>query len=290
VNVDLHIHSTFSDGSLTPQDIIAQARSLKLKAIAITDHDTLDGAMAIMGHDVPDDLHVLSGVEISSNPPEPFETSGSFHILGYGMRRDDPDLNAALQGIRKARNERNPKIITRLIQLGMDITLDEVYDESGGQVVGRPHMARVLIKKGYVSTVKEAFDRFLAKGKPAYVEKHKIDCAQALKVINQAGGIPVLAHPVSLGMGMETLEKLLLTMKRMGLKGLEVYYPDHGPEETRAYGMLAERMGLVMTGGSDFHGSFKSDIRMGSGKGALCVPFRVYQDIMAIIGNTSRCV
>lgn len=290
MNVDLHIHSTASDGSLTPHEIIAQARLLKLKAIAITDHDTLEGVRALMTPDTPEDIHVLSGVEISSIPPLPIVSSGSFHILGYGMRLDDPGLNNALQRIRLARDERNPKMISRLAQLGMPITLEDVRSESGGEIVGRPHMARVLIKKGYVTSIEDAFGKYLAKGRPAYVEKYKLDCAQAISVITHAGGIAVLAHPSSLGLDTQALTPLLLAMKNMGLSGLEAYYSDHSPEMTHEYCTLAERLGLVVTGGSDFHGSFKADIHMGSGKGGLCVPFRVYQDIMNIIDNTTRCV
>lgn len=289
MTVDLHIHSTASDGSLSPQEIVAQAISLGLRAIAITDHDTMAGVRAILLPDGPKDVHVLSGVELSAVPPEPFVTTGSFHILGYGMRLDDPALNEALARVQQDRDDRNPKIIARLVELGIDITMDEVREESMGRLAGRPHMARVLVNKGYVSTIKEAFDRFLAKGRPAFVEKARLGCAKALALINRAGGVAVLAHPVSLGMDQKTLGALLAAMKEMGLSGLEVYYPDHEPEQTRVYGDLAERLGLMITGGSDFHGSFKTDIRMGSGRGSLCVPFQVYQDILDHIDNTSRC-
>jgi predicted metal-dependent phosphoesterase TrpH len=255
------------------------ARELKLKAIAITDHDTLSGISEILCSVPTDDPFVLTGVEISSYPPDPFVSSGSFHILGFGIRVDNPGLNHALDIVQQARNDRNPKIISRLVDLGMDITMAEVTDEAGGQVIGRPHMANVLLRKGYVTSIKDAFNRFLAKGKPAFVDKYRMDCAEAIRVIRDAGGLPVLAHPVSLGMEMEELDRLLSVMAGLGLKGLEAYYSDHSPERTKEYIALAERHHLVITGGSDFHGTFKADIALGSGKGTLDVPFSVYENL-----------
>lgn len=288
MDVDLHIHSTASDGSFSPNDILARARYLKLKAIAITDHDTVDGARSIMAPEKTNGLHVLSGVEISSTPPDHYGISGNFHILGYGMRLSDPVLDKTLQQVRQSRNKRNPQIISRLISLGMDISMEDVNHSSEGEVVGRPHIARALMQKGYVSTIDEAFDRFLAKGQSCFVEKHRLDCRTALAVIRQAGGLPVLAHPVSLGTDMKALEALLVLLKKWGLCGLEAYYSDHGPDEIDAYCFLADQLGLVVTGGSDFHGEFKSDIDMGRGKGSLDIPFRVYEDIMDHMERITR--
>lgn len=280
MDVDLHIHSTASDGSYTPHDILDRARSLNLKAIAITDHDTVDGIKEIMTSERTGPISVLSGVEISSYPPDEFDISGNFHILGYGIRLDDPDLDTALQRVRESRHERNPRIISRLLNHGIDISMDDVRESSTGHVIGRPHIARVLIQKGYVSSIDEAFDRYLAKGRPCFVDKFRLDCRTALDVISKAGGVPVLAHPVSLRTDPDTLETLLSEMKSMGLSGIEAYYSDHSPDETEAYCTLARRLGLIVTGGSDFHGSYKTDIDMGSGRGDLCVPYEVYEGIM----------
>ena len=288
MNVDLHIHSTASDGSMTPGEIVALALSLELKAIAITDHDTVDGAKDVLQHGCPVELSFIPGVEISSTPPSPFVSSGSFHILGYGIRPDDPDLDCALKKVQQARTERNPKIISRLNDEGMMISLDEVIEQAGGDVIGRPHMAQVLVKKGYVSSIKEAFDRFLAKGKPAYVEKYKLTCDEAIQVIRKAGGIPVLAHPVSLGMDTETLSRLLDRLCSMGLLGLEAYYSTHSPQETETFCRLAEDKNLVITGGSDFHGSFKADIALGCGRGDLHVPFSVYENVAGKIRELEK--
>lgn len=233
-----------------------------------------------MAPEMTNGLNVLSGVEISSIPPDHFGITGNFHILGYGMHLDDPVLGQTLQRVRQSRNERNPQIINQLVSLGMDISMSEVQHFSGGGVVGRPHIARTMIQKGYVSTIDEAFDRYLGKGKSCFVDKYRLDAGTALSVIRNAGGIPVLAHPVSLNTDMETLAALLVHLKGLGLCGLEAYYSEHDPKETEAYCSLAHRLGLLVTGGSDFHGAYKSDIDMGTGKGYLQVPFRVYEDIM----------
>lgn len=289
MTVDLHIHSTASDGSLTPRAIVDHARTLGLKAIAITDHDTIDGIRAVLTPGGPRDLHVLTGVELSANPPESFADAGSFHILGYGIRLNDPDLNTTLITLRQARHQRNPRILSRLAELSIDLSLDEVDSEAPDGMIGRPHIARAMVRKGYAAHIDEAFDRYLAKGRPAFVEKTKLDCAQALAAIIRAGGIAVLAHPVSLDMDLRTLKALLLTMIPMGLTGLEAFYPGHTPEMTRAYTTLARELGLIVTGGSDFHGAFKPDIRMGTGKGSLRVPFHVYQDILNQLDTAGRC-
>jgi predicted metal-dependent phosphoesterase TrpH len=273
---------------LTPGEIVSLARSLDLKAIAITDHDTVDGVRDVLRNGRPETLCFLNGVEISSTPPLPYVTSGSFHILGYGIDPFDPSLTVALDRVRLARTERNPKIITLLNKAGLDITLDEVQLEAGGSVIGRPHMARVLLKKGYVDSIKDAFDRYLAKGKPAYVEKFKMDCEEAIGVLSCAGGLTVLAHPSSLGMDIDSLSGLLDRMIPMGLAGIEAYYPDHSPELTEQYIGLARTKNLLITGGSDFHGSFKTGIAMGKGRGDLCVPFGVYESVLTRLGDLNN--
>jgi predicted metal-dependent phosphoesterase TrpH len=273
---------------MTPGEIVDLAGKIGLKAISITDHDTLDGVRIVRETGLPEDLLFLNGVEISSTPPLPFISTGSFHILGYGVRLDDPLLNNALDKVRRARDERNPKIIDLLNREGFDISLSEVELEAGGDVIGRPHMAAVLLKKGYVASVKDAFNRFLAKGKPAYVEKYKMDCEEAIAVLKGAGGIPVLAHPVSLGMDRETLPSLLDRMKAMGLMGVEAYYSDHTKEMTDFYIGLAREKNLAVSGGSDFHGTFKADIALGTGKGNLCVPFGVFEKLTEVLDEMTK--
>lgn len=279
MNVDLHIHSTASDGSLTPGEIIERAIDLDLKAISITDHDTVEGVRDVLENRWSEKIGFVSGVEISSSPPYPFVSKGSFHILGYGIDIDNPVLTNALERVKKARIERNPMIISRLVKEGFDITLEEVEQEAGGNVIGRPHMASVLLKKGYVSSVKEAFELYLAKGKPAYVEKFKLDCYVAIDVLRKAGGIPVLAHPVTLGVGMFELSCILGLMKEIGLLGIEAYYTDHSLDLTEQYLELARDKNLIVTGGSDFHGSFKHGVELGIGRGDLRVPYSVFENL-----------
>jgi hypothetical protein len=279
--IDLHIHSTASDGTLSPAEIIALALRLRLGAIAITDHDSIAGSREALLGGVPNELGFLTGVEISADPPASYAGPGSIHILGYGLRLDDPELNRALEKLQDARKDRNPEIIARLNKLGISIRIEEVANEAGDGQPGRPHIAKLLVKKGIVKTVDAAFDRYLGNGKPAYVDKFRIESSHAIELINAAGGIPVLAHPCLLELeNDEQLDDILREMMSMGLKGLEVYFPQHSPEQTRRYAALARRHDLFMTGGTDFHGDIQPEIQMGVGKGDLHVPFTIYEKLI----------
>ena len=279
--IDLHIHSTASDGTLSPADIITLALRLRLGAISITDHDSLAGCREALINGIPDALGFLTGVEISAEPPPSYPGAGSIHILGYGIRLDDPELNRALEKLQDARKDRNPRIIARLTRLGIDIRLEEVEREAGGGQPGRPHIASLLVKKGIVKTIDDAFDRYLGNGKPAYVDKFRIESSEAVGLINTAGGIPVLAHPCLLELqNDQQLDEILRELITMGLKGMEVYFSAHSPEQTRRYAELAKRHDLLMTGGTDFHGDTQPDIRMGVGRGGLHVPFELYEKLI----------
>jgi 3',5'-nucleoside bisphosphate phosphatase len=283
LSIDLHIHSTASDGTLSPAEIISLALRLGLGAISITDHDSIAGCREALLNGIPEEIGFLTGIEISAEPPPSYPGAGSIHILGYGIRLDDPDLNRALESLQNARTDRNPQIIERLNQLGISIRLEEVEREASGGQPGRPHIASVLIKKGVVKTMDEAFDRYLGNGKPAYIDKFRIDTSQAIGLINTAGGIPVLAHPCLLELEKDQqLVDLLDELMEMGLKGVEVYFSDHTPEQTLSYAKLAKRYHLLMTGGTDFHGDIQPAIQMGIGKGNLHVPYELYE---ALIGS-----
>jgi hypothetical protein len=279
--IDLHIHSTASDGTYSPKEIIALAEKLNLAAIAITDHDTIDGSKEAFTADIPQGLKLLTGVEVSTVPPPSFSCSGSFHILGYSFRLDDLILNQALSGLQTARENRNPVIIKLLNNLGLNISINEVIDLAGDGQAGRPHIARLMLEKGYVKSINEAFDRYLAKGKPAYVDKYRIECGRVIGIIIEAGGIPVLAHPALIELSDSSrFEELIVKLKDMGLKGIEAYYPEHSEEETLYYLKLAKKLDLLVTGGTDFHGSLKPDINMGVGKGTFHVPYHLYEDLV----------
>ncbi|MFH0994037.1 MAG: PHP domain-containing protein [Pseudomonadota bacterium] len=275
--IDLHIHSSASDGTLSPVEILRLAETLELGAISITDHDTLKGSMALLEAAGSSPVRVLTGIEISTIAPALYAVSGSFHILGYGIRLNDPVLNQTLETLQHARENRNPLIISRLNAMGLDITLEEVMQASGEAQIGRPHIAQLMIKKGLVRTFDEAFDVYLGFNKPAYVDKYRLDCQKAIEMIMDAGGTPVLAHPVLLRISDHSrMESLVTTLKEMGLQGIEVYYPEHAPEDIDFYSRLALSHGLAITGGTDFHGDIKPDIRLGYGKGNFFVPYAVY--------------
>jgi 3',5'-nucleoside bisphosphate phosphatase len=281
VNIDLHIHSTASDGTLSPWEILNMAQRLHLGAISITDHDTIDGTKEALAIGIPPSLKFLTGVEISANPPPGFFCPGSFHILGYGINIDDTQLNLTLVRLQEARKNRNPRIIERLNRMGFELTLNEIRKDCGECQLGRPHIAKQMVKKGFVQSVGEAFDSYLATGQPAYVDKYRVHCDRAIEVILNAGGIPVLAHPVLLNIkNDDALEKLIIHLREMGLKGIEAYYPEQPPNLIARYIEIADRHGFLITGGTDFHGSIKPEIKMGSGYGNFSVPYELYEKLI----------
>ncbi len=290
VIIDLHIHSTASDGTLTPSEIIAHACKRGLAAIAITDHDTVDGVHEILTNGFPHDLNFLTGVELSTAPPSGYPCQGSLHLLGYGFQCDDQNLALHLKKLQDARRNRNPQIITKLQDLGIDISVDELDIPEGKRQTGRPHIASLLIEKGVVSTFDEAFDRFLGNDKPAYVDKYRIACTDAIRLIRNAGGIPVLAHPSLIHPTSRwSLEDLLVELKNQGLMGIEVFYPEHSEEQTREYLQLARKHDLAITGGTDFHGAIKPGVEMGTANGDFEVPFHIYEDLMALLDQQLPC-
>jgi predicted metal-dependent phosphoesterase TrpH len=282
VRIDLHIHSTASDGTLTPQEILTQAQNLQLGAIAITDHDTLDGSKNALSIGIPSSVKFLTGVEISSEPPPSFSSAGSFHILGYAVDVDHPQLNHTLSMLRDSRKRRNPQILKLLSLFGIEITLDEVRNLAGNSQPGRPHIAQLMVKKGYVPSIDAAFDEYLGNGKPAYVDRFRFECEDTIKAILKAGGIPVLAHPLLLGIKEnDILEDMITVLTEMGLKGIEVYYPEHTKNLIEYYSRLASHYNLLMTGGTDFHGDIKPEIKMGIGKGNFFVPYELYEKLIS---------
>ncbi len=281
VSIDLHIHTTASDGTFTPSEVISHAHRLKLKAIAITDHDTVTGSGVALNGGIPPSLGFLTGVEISAAPPPFYPGPGSFHLLGYSIRLNDSKLNQTLERLQQARKNRNPAIINRLGELGISLSLEEVRREAGEAQLGRPHIAQLMVKKGIVASIDEAFDRFLGADKPAYVDKYRVACFKAIEVIRGAGGIPILAHPGLLDYKNDNqLDELLGKLKQMGIQGVEVYYSLHTPEQTCLFAELTRRHDLLMTGGTDFHGAIHPDIEMGSGKGNLFIPYELYEKLI----------
>ena len=276
--VDLHLHTTASDGVLSPSEIVRYAKKKGLQAIAITDHDTIEGCEEGLSEGERIGFEVIPGIEISAE-----YSPGSMHILGFFLDIHHPLLNERLEYLQKARAERNPKMVARLNQLGIEITYEEVLKASGGGQVGRPHFANVLLEKRVVRNFQEAFERFLKKGAPAYVDKFRFTPKEALHFINEAGGVAVLAHPNTLGVnGFSLLEKLILRLVDEGLKGIEVYYPEHSAMEVGQYKALADRYGLLSTGGTDYHGIEKNELDIGIGRGEMKLPYSIVEKIKAV--------
>jgi len=258
--IDLHTHSNCSDGSLSPRELVQLAKKRDLRAIALTDHDTVAGVAEAVAAGKELGVEVVPGVEISAQYPP-----GTMHILGYCFSPSQPEFLKALKKLQEVRAARNPKIIERLQALGLEITTAEVLNLSSGQV-GRPHIAKALVNRGYVSSIDEAFSRYLQKGAVAYVEKFRFSPREAIALIRGAGGLAVLAHPFTLGIT-EPRELTLLVkeLQEMGLAGLEVFYPEHTKEMIVLYQDLAKNLGIVCTGGSDFHGNLRDHSYLGNG-------------------------
>ena len=258
--IDLHVHSTASDGSFPPAEVVRQAKAGGLAAMALTDHDTVDGLAEAVAAGDREGVEVIPGVEISAQCP-----GGTMHILGLFVDYHNGLLDQRLAVLKQARIDRNPQIIAKLNALNIPITMARVEEVSGGGQVGRPHIARALMEAGYVSSIQQAFDIYLRMGGKAYVSKFRFPPAEALTMIREAKGIPVLAHPFTLGLGSAfALKNLLIELKGQGLAGIEVFYSEHTPEQEALYLKLARELDLLVTGGSDYHGLNKPEITLGS--------------------------
>jgi predicted metal-dependent phosphoesterase TrpH len=280
--IDLHIHTTASDGSHTPNEVIEMARQQHLKAFSITDHDTTSGVKEIQTASLPKNLKFVPGIEISAAAPKSFKLNSSLHLLGYGINSSDSGLNEFLVLQHQSRENRIPRIIDRLSQLGIHLNMAEIKRQAGKSVLGRPHIAKALVANGYADSVDDAFDRFLGKRKPAYVDKFRISCRKAIKVIDSAGGIAVLAHPFLIDQNYKKIENLMDILIPFGLAGIECIYPEHPKTAISFYQSLAKRKGLLITGGTDFHGSnIRPGIQLGSAKGKFYVPYTLYQQLEA---------
>jgi predicted metal-dependent phosphoesterase TrpH len=257
--IDLHVHSNASDGSYPPAEVVRQAKEGGLTAMALTDHDTVDGLAEAVAAGKTYGVEVIPGVEISAQFP-----GGTMHIVGLFVDYHNGRLDERLAVLKQARIDRNPQIIKKLNDLGLAITMARVEEISGGGQVGRPHIARALLEAGYVSSIQEAFDKFLAFQRPGYVSKFRFPPNEALAMIREAKGIPVLAHPFTLNLAAIPLKNLIIELKAQGLAGLEVFYSEHTAEQEALYRKLAQELDLLVSGGSDYHGQNKPEITLGS--------------------------
>jgi len=279
--IDLHVHTTASDGTLTPAELVARAQEKGLQAVAVTDHDTVEGLTEALAEAAKREFEVVPGVEISVD-----YRGGEMHILGYYIDPCSGPLLAGLEQLQEYRRERNPKVIRKLREVGLHITLEEVAEAAGGNVIGRPHFAAVLVRKGYAANTQEAFEKYLGAGQPAYVKKEKLTPEEGIELIVRAGGLPVLAHPKYIrDHNPDRLSALLDKLKGAGLRGVEVYYTAHTPEETDLYLGLTRKHALLVTGGSDFHGANKPEIELGAGTGNLQIPYELLAELRKAAGR-----
>lgn len=265
--IDLHTHSTVSDGSDPPERIPELAAAAGCRAVALTDHDRLDGLAVAAARAADLGVEFVPGVEVSCEVP-----SGTMHLLVYWVEARPGPLQDALVGLQDERSARNRRMVARFAELGLPVTEDELVAEAGGPGIGRPHAAAVLVRKGVVGSVQEAFDVWLAKGRPAYVEKGRLGPAEAITLGRASRGVPVLAHPLSLGLEPGPLEIAIREFAEAGLGGIEATYGRYSAEDRAGLVDLAARTGLVATGGSDHHGTYKPDLQVGVGRGDLDVP------------------
>jgi len=244
--VDLHIHTTASDGQLSPEDVVRKSVESGLTVIAIADHDTVDGIIpALAAAKVFHHLKVIPCVEISTDVPK-----GEVHLLGYFIDYTDSELLSALESMHDSRQKRAQSMITKLASLGIHITWERVQEIAGSGTIGRPHIAQAMLEKGYIASVREAFTKYISREGPAYVERDKTTPLEAVALILRANGLPVLAHPLTLN----DPEAIVTELKAGGLAGIEAYYDGYSNDEINDLINLADRHNLITTGGSDYHG------------------------------------
>ena len=279
--VDLHVHSSASDGSLSPRDLVRHAREVGLKAIALSDNDTVAGVAVALAAGRDAGLEVIGGVEISAEMQ-----GGTCHILGYFVDPEDRALGRVLDEVRLGRDRRNRRILERLRELGCPLARDELAARVEDGVLTRAHFAAAMIAKGYVKSWDEAFKRYLGRGKPAYVSRPHLAPAGAIRVIHGAGGLAVLAHPRQLNLTTAGTEKYIEDLAAAGLDGVETVSPDHTANLSRRYRAAARRLGLVETGGSDWHGypagpvgakGRHARVHLGVGRGSMAVHYALVE-------------
>jgi predicted metal-dependent phosphoesterase TrpH len=244
MRIDLHMHTTASDGLLAPADLVRAVQAANLQVFGVTDHDTVDGLAEAQAHGQAVGLTLVPGIELSAIWQEV-----EFHVLGHFVHPTDPALLAFLEARRAARRSRLYTMLSRLRAIGITVDAHEVLAQARDGNVGRPHLARVLVQRGFVGTTDEAFDRYLGTGKPAYVPRPDVTVQDAIRTIRQAGGMASLAHP-----GLYNRDEAIPELVSAGLDAIEVYHVNHSPRVTAHYRRLAGRLGLLVTGGSDFHG------------------------------------
>ncbi|CAG4933993.1 MULTISPECIES: PHP domain-containing protein [Acidithrix] len=272
--IDLHTHSRVSDGSASPTEVVELAAAAGLRAIALTDHDRFDGLTQAKARAIELGIEFISGVEVSCHYNE-----GTMHMLVYFVDAHSSPIAETLIEMQMAREDRNLKILELMNKDGINITFEELSAEGGGVGIGKPHFAALLVKKGVVSTLQEAFDHYLAKGNKYYVEKITLSPKDMIALSLRSGGMPVLAHPFTVEEDRDRLADIIQGWVSDGLAGIEAHYGRYNQEQREFLVGLAEKLDIVATGGSDFHGTYKPDLSVGVGKGDLRVPYRALEQL-----------
>lgn len=281
IKVDLHTHSTASDGQYTPSELAALADQAGVGVLALTDHDTTAGLQEAAQAAQNMGIRFINGIELDTKYPG---LGGRFHILGYGINPLHPVLQSCCTGYAEQRRARAERILNYLAEKGMPLSFERIEALAKGGVIGRPHFARAMMEQGYISSIEEAFEKYLDTPEFQAIDRPKPHPKEAIKMITQAGGLAVLAHPYQIKRGRLDLKTLLTELKSYGLSGIECYYSTHTPQQTQTLLALAEELHLAVSGGSDFHGeAVKPEVCLGTGiENSLCVPPSV--SILSLLG------
>lgn len=286
IRVDLHTHSTASDGTRSPEELVRVGVQAGISVLAITDHDTLDGITEGLKAAGESDIRMIPGIELSVD----LEEGGlSAHLLGYFPGADleellsgSTPLGAAIEYVQGGRARRNPKILEKLRNEGIHLDPEMIVRIAGGTVIGRPHIAKAMVMGGFVNDSNEAFSRFLAKGRSAYVERDRLQVKEAINLIAGAGGLPVLAHPAYIPMEPDELQRFFRRLSNYGLRGIEAYYPSHSRIMTKLLEEIGRSNDLVLTGGTDYHGLRQDETPLGGSENGFHVTMEMVIDFIAL--------
>lgn len=281
--IDLHVHSTVSDGTLTPSELALYAKAKGLSAIALTDHDTIDGVEECRQKGLEVGVIVVPGIELSAD-----FYGKELHILGYYLDHHNAHLKKKLEELVVARSARNYEMLDKLASLGMPLNPEELYEDSeDNTILTRAHIAKAMLKKGYVNDRKEAFSRYIGDGKPAYVPKRHFTTKACIDLIHEAGGLAVLAHPMLYGYDQKDVTNVIRGLSSEGLDGVECIYSTHSKDEAAHLLQICLNLKLFPTGGSDFHGQNKPLLDLGTGYGELTIPFEILEAMRKRLGLLS---
>lgn len=276
--VDLHVHSTASDGSLKPSEVIWLAKEINLRAVALTDHDTIDGIDDALETGKTAGIEVIPGIELSCS-----YNNKEIHMVGLFINHKNAFFCEKLDELKLTRDSRNYEMADKFNEIGIPITFEEIRDHYPDAIITRAHFASYLHEKGYVSSVKDAFDRYLNDRGPCFVPRSKMPASETIRLIHDAGGVAILAHPILYRMGNNALAEMVSSLAHCGLDGIEAIYSTYNSSDESLIRRLAKENNLVISGGSDFHGSNKPSIKLGTGLGKLHVHYDILSRIKELI-------